>query len=90
MCNHVLTSQKGKHLYRGCKSYCATHPLLRQMTRFVRELKNITENQPPMNLQKLNQIMPFQARKVSEMCAERGTVVFTIIIGPALSFYVRP
>lgn len=82
----------GKHLYVGCKSYCATHPLLRQMTKFVRELKNIKENQPPVNLQKLNQIMPFQASqgKVSETCAERGTVVFTIIIGPTFSFYIRP
>lgn len=41
-----------------------------------------------MNLQKLNQITPFQASlgKVSETCAERGTVVFSIIIGPTLSF----
>lgn len=72
MCSQV---RMGKHLYVGCKSYCATHPLLRQMM-FVRELKNIKENNPPMNLQKLNQIMPFQASlgKVSEMCAVRGTV----------------
>lgn len=73
MCSQV---RMGKHLYVGCESYCAKHPLLRQMTRFVRELKNIKENQPPMNLQKLNQIIPFHASlgKVSETCAERGTV----------------